>query len=273
MKPAGLFGWVLLSGAAMCAQPDVTALVKQSIANHDRAWREQTQWQYKQTDTTYSGGEKHLETSEVIPLFGTPYERLIAKDGQPLSPAEQKAEVQKYEKAFEKRQKESPAERAARIKKYQGQWSFLADLPAAYDFKLLGEETVDGRPAWIIQMTPRAGFVPSTIRASMLRHIAGKLWLDKQDVQWAKTEAHVIDTIEIGWVLARVGPGAEIRTEMTRVAEGFWMPVSININGSAKVLMIHRKNLDEHMAFSDFARVGRDRAVQVSGNHSVKQVQ
>jgi hypothetical protein len=272
MKAAGVFGWMLLATAAAGAPHNVAALVKQSIANHDRVWREQTQWRYKQIETTYSGGEKHVETSEVIPLFGTPYDRLIAKDGHPLSPEEQKIEEQKFEKAFEKRQKESPAERAARIKKYQGHWSFLADLPAAYEFKLLGEEAVEGRPAWMIGMTPRAGFVPSTPRGSMLRHISGKLWLDKQDVQWAKTEAHVIDTIEIGWVLARVGPGAEIRMDMTRVAEGLWMPASIDINGSAKILMVHRKNLNEHLTFSDFARVGRDQAVEVSGNHSPKPV-
>ncbi|MDQ1473726.1 MAG: hypothetical protein QOJ99_5206 [Bryobacterales bacterium] len=272
MKPAGLFGWVVFASAALGAQPDVAALVKRSVANHDRAVREQTQWRYKQIDTTHSGGEKHVETSEVIPLFGTPYERLIAKDGRPLSPEEQKIEERKYEKAFEKRQKESPAERAARIKKYHGQWSFLADLPAAYEFKLLGEEAVEGRPAWIIGMTPRAGFVPSTSRGSMLRHISGKLWLDKHDVQWAKAEAHVINMIEIGWVLARVGPGAEIRMDMTRVAEGLWMPASIDINGSAKVLMVHHKNLNEQLKFSDFARVGRDQAVQVTGNHPPKQV-
>jgi hypothetical protein len=272
MKPAGLFGWVLFASAVLGAEPDLTALVKQSIANHGHAWREQTQWRYKQTDTTYSGGEKHVETSEVIPLFGTPYERLIAKDGHPLSPEEQKTEEQKYEKALAKRQKESPAERAARIKKYQGQWSFLSDLPSAYNFKLLGEEAVDGRPAWVIGMTPREGFVPSTSRGSMLRHINGKLWLDKQDVQWVKTEAHVIDTIEIGWVLARIGPGAEIRMDMKRVAERLWLPVSIHINGSAKLLMVHRKNLNEQLTFFDFARVGANQALQVSENQAVKRV-
>src|SRR5947209_8453782 len=107
MKPAGLFGWVILASvAARGAQPDVAALVKQSVANHERAWREQRQWRYKQTDTTYPGGQKHVETSEVIPLFGTPYDRLIAKDGHPLSPEEERLEEQKFQKAREKRQKE-----------------------------------------------------------------------------------------------------------------------------------------------------------------------
>ena len=82
--------------------------------------------------------------------------------------------------------------------------------------------------------------------------------------------AHVIDTIEIGWVLARIGPGAEITLSMTRVADGLWMPGSIDIEGSAKVLMVHQKNLDEQLAFSNYARVGRERGVQVSGKAPAK---
>ena len=45
-----------------------------------------------------------------------------------------------------------------------------------------------GAPHGSLQMTPRAGFMPVDIRAAMLKHIQGKLWIDKQEVQWAKAE-------------------------------------------------------------------------------------
>jgi hypothetical protein len=265
--PVALFCIGLACGVQV-APPDAAQLVKQSVANHDRDWREEAQWRYKQIDTTYTGEGKQVEITEVIPLFGTPYERLIAKDGRPLSPAEKKKEEQEYEKAFQRRLKDTPAERAARIRKRESEWNFLRDLPEAYDFSLLGEEAVKGRPAWIVGMKPRPGFTPATPRGSMLRHIEGKLWIDKQDVQWAKAEAHVIGTVEIGWILARIGPGAEIKLALTRVADGLWFPSALEINGSARVLLVHRKSLNEELFFSDYARVGREQAVQVSGNRS-----
>ncbi|MDP9171788.1 MAG: hypothetical protein M3N54_14320 [Acidobacteriota bacterium] len=232
--------------------PDAKTLMVRSIETYDRDWRAGMKWGYTQTDITTVDGKKVVELSEVVPLEGTPYERLISRDGHPLSPEEQRKEDAKYEKAMKQRQSESPSERQARIRKYEDERSFLKDLPNAYDFKLLGEETVDGRPAWILSLTPLPDFVPTTPHGAMLKHITGKLWIDKQSLQWAKAEAHVIDTISIGWILARIGAGAEISLQMTRVTDQLWMPKQICINGSARVLMVHNKNLNEELTFSGY---------------------
>jgi hypothetical protein len=224
----------------------------QSIHNYDLDWRAGMLWGYTQTDVTRADGTDEVDVSEVVPLEGTPYERLIRKGGRPLTPEELRREDRKFEKAARERKKESPAERAVRIEKYQGERSFLKDLPNAYDFAPLGEGIVDGRPAWILGVTPRADFVPTTSHGGMLKHIKGKLWIDKQDVQWAKAEASVIDPISVGWILARIGEGAQIRLDMARVVDGLWMPERIDIDGTARVLMVHNKVLNEHLTFSGY---------------------
>ena len=242
----------LVAGAAWAQPPDAKTLMVQSIETYERDWRAGMHWGYSETDVTTSDGKKEVDVSEVIPLEGTPYERLVSKDARPLTPEEQRKEDEKYRKAVKERQNETPEERAARIKKYESERSFLKDLPNAYDFKLAGENTVQGRPAWVISLTPLPGFEPTTPHGSMLKHITGKLWIDKQTMQWAKAEAHVIDTISIGWILARIGAGAEITLEMTRVTDQLWMPKQICINGTAKVLMVHNKNLNEELTFSGY---------------------
>ena len=224
----------------------------ESIANYQRDWRAGMQWGYSQSDTTVSDGRKVVENSEIFPIDGTPYERVIAKNGQPLSAEEQRKEDAKYQKTLRQRKNESPEERQARIRKYEDQRSFLKDLPNAYEFKLLGEDTVDGRPAWILGLTPLPDFEATTPHGAMLKHITGKLWIDKQSVQWAKAEAHVTDTISIGWILARIGPGAEITLEMMPVTDALWMPKRISIKGAAKVLMFYTKDLNEELTFSGY---------------------
>jgi hypothetical protein len=233
-------------------QPDPQALLVQSIANYERDWRAGMHWGYTQTDVTRTDGTNEVDVSEVIPLEGTPYERMISKDGRPLTPEEQRKEDQKFEKAARERRHESAEERRERIRKYETERAFLKDLPKAYDFKLAGDEIVDGRPAWILEVTPRPGFVPTTLRGGMLRHITGRLWIDKQDVQWARAEARVVEPISIGWILARIGAGAQIKLDMTPVVDGLWMPARIDINGAARVLMVHTKVLDEHLTFSGY---------------------
>ena len=194
------------------AQVDLKALVEQSALNYQRAWSVAgMSWVYTQTDVTRSHGIAETDVSEVTPLDGTPYERLIGRNGIPLSPAAQLDEDRKYQQALRQRQAETPSQREARILKYENQRAFARDIPNAYNYTLMDDEVVDGRPAWVIAMTPRPDFMPTAPHGSLLSHFEGKLWIDKEDVQWAKAEAHAIDTIGIGWILARVKRGTRVR--------------------------------------------------------------
>jgi hypothetical protein len=234
------------------AQPDPKTLLLQSIQNYQRDWRSGMNWACTQTDVSRSDGASKTDVYEVIPLDGTPYDKLVQKDGHPLSPDERRREDEKFEKTARERERESTEERQDRIRKYEDQRSFLKDIPNAYDFRMAGDDVVDGRPAWVLTMTPRAGFVPTTPRGGMLKHIEGKLWIDKQDIQWARAEARVIEPISIGWILARIGAGAKITLRMTRVVNGLWLLEKIDVEGEARVLMVHNKDLDEHVTFSGY---------------------
>jgi hypothetical protein len=236
------------------AQTDPKALVKQSVENYERDWREALAWCYTQTDITHSDDHDVTAVSEFAPLHGTPFERLISKNGQPLSPDEQRKEDRKYRKAAEARLKESPSEREARLAKYEKERMFIREIPEAYDFTLLGEETVDGRPAWVISLKPHPGFIPQTAHAGLLKHIEGKLWIDKENLQWAKAAANVRDTMSFGVILARIGPGTHFAVEQTRISDNFWMPKQIRISGEAKVLLVHDKSIDENLAYSGYRR-------------------
>jgi hypothetical protein len=234
------------------AQPDPKVLIRRSVENYERDWHAATHWGYTQTDVTRADGTNEVDVSEVFPLEGTPYERLIRKGGRALSSDEQRKEDEKYRKAVRQRQAETPAERAGRIDKYEQQRAFIREIPAAYNFTLVGEDTAGNRPAWVLRMIPRPGFEPATAHAGMLKHIEGTLWIDKEELRWAKAEAHIVDTVSIGWILARIDPGAHVAMNWDRVAEGLWMPNRIDINGTARVLLVHSKKVDEEVTFSGF---------------------
>lgn len=241
-----------IAPSAQAQQVDVTALVRQSVQNYERDWREAMTWSYRQTDVNKSDDTTEVEVSEIVPIDGTPYERLLIKGGQKLSPDEEKKEEHKYEKALKQRGEETPEERQERIQKYEAERAFLKDIPDAYIFRLAGETVIDGRPAWIVKLSPKPGFISTTSHGNMLEHISGTIWIDKQDLQWPRAEAEVTGTIEIGWILARVGRGAHFVVEQTRVADGLWMPLRITITGVARVLLVHNKVIDEELTFSGF---------------------
>src|ERR1700744_848220 len=79
-------------------QSDPQAIVRESVANCERDWRESANWAWTQRDVSTTEEKKEVTVSEVLPLGGTPYERLISKDGHPLTPEEQRRENRKFEK-------------------------------------------------------------------------------------------------------------------------------------------------------------------------------
>ena len=69
------------------------------------------------------------------------------------------------------------------------------EIPDAFDFRLTGEEPVDGRPAWTMEVTPRPGYHSRTSVGKLFRKFRGKLWIDKADRQGVKISAEVTDNI------------------------------------------------------------------------------
>ncbi len=79
----------------------------------------------------------------------------------------------------------------------------------------------------------------------MFSHIRGKLWIDKDDVRWTKAEAKVMETISIGWILARIGPGASMSLQQTRINDQMWMTSLISVNGDARVMLVKDRPIRE----------------------------
>lgn len=260
MKHSILLALALVSTA--WGQLNIQQIVRQSIENYGHDWREEMHWAWTRTDITASNDINETEVWEVAPIDGTPYERLIGRNGRSLTPEEQRREERKYEKALKERDHEALSQRAARLSKYESERAFIQDISEAYNFKLVGEEAVRGRPSLVVQMTTRPGFVPSAPHSSMLEHIEGKLWIDKEDVRWAKAEAHVIDTIGIGWILARIGAGARFGVQQTRVANGFWVPERLTISGLAQVMLVHGRLLNKELTYSGYHEAGSVSAVK-----------
>jgi hypothetical protein len=253
VKRSVLLSFVLAWAA--WGQADPNEIVRKSIENCERDWRASMSWAWTQTDVSRSDGKddkKEVTVTEMVPLGGTPFERLIMKDGHPLTQEEQRKEDRRFERALNQRENEPAAEREARIRKYESERAFIRDIPEAYSFNLLGDENVEGRAAWLIQMTPRQGFVPTAPHGAMLEHFEGKLWIDKEDLQWIKAEAHAIDTVSIGWIVARIGPGAHFTFEQARVANGLWMPKRLTITGLVRVMMVYGKTLNEEVVYSGY---------------------
>lgn len=202
------------------------------------------------------------KTYDITFLFGVPYRRLIAENDRPLSPAREKQEQEKLAKVFARRQHESEAQRKMRLAEYRKNreraWAFLREVPDAFEFRLLGEEPVEGRPAYVIEATPLPGYRPRTPDARVFAKLRGKLWIDKAELQWVKGEAETIDAISFGLFLVRLGRGSRLEFEQMKVNDEVWMPRRIWYEGSGRLALLKTLRAGGEITYDKYRKFQSD---------------
>jgi hypothetical protein len=243
---------------------DPREIVRRSIAIWDQGSKTGRSYSYTERDEhrfpDASGVLKSegADVSRIIFVNGDPFPELIEHNGSPLTPAEALKQMEK----LVKRQNETKAERAERLGNEKEERGFVNEVVEAFNFRLLGEEIINGRPAYVLDVTPRPGYTPRSKRAKMFSKVAGKLWVDKQDFGWPKANGRVIEPFFMGFAVARVLKDSQIEFTQTRVADGVWLPSLVRINAHAKILFIKSHDVDEVITYTDYQKA--ERASQVS---------
>lgn len=205
------------------------------------------------------------QTEEIIFLYGQPYAHLIKRNDQPLSDVDEKKVEKKMNDTMDKRSHETPTERQKRLqdfeKRHRDEHAFLLEVPQAYNFRIEGEETLNGRAAYVIKGEPRQDFRPNLNAARVLPKLRPKLWIDKDGYQWLKLEAEVIDTITWGGFLLRLHPGSHIELEQTLVNNEMWLPLHARISFDARVALVKSIRMDIEAKFSDYKKFRTDSKV------------
>jgi hypothetical protein len=202
---------------------------------------------------------------DVTPLEGSPYRRLVGRDDQPLSPEEQRDEEKKLQDSIAQRRNETASQRAKRIadweKKQQRQREILREIPDAFNFRIIGEEKLDGRDAWVIEALPRPGYRPRNSVAGLFPKLHGKLWIDKAGNYWVKTEAELTENFWWGLFLARLNKGARFTAEATRVNDEVWLPKHFVVAVSARLALFRRIRLELETTYSNYRKFQVDSRV------------
>jgi len=220
------------------------------------------------------GGTKKTETwtSEVLEIYGEPVERRTSKDDKPLPPGEAKKEDEKIQKIIDKRKNESEAERRKRLerdeKDREEDRKFVLEIADAFNFQLAGSEIIDGRDTWMLDAEPRPGYEPRQRNAKMLSKFKGRVWIDKAEAQWVKLDITAIDTLSIGFVLARIHKGTHFIIELTRVNDEVWLPKRVQLHFDARVALFKSYDDDVEQTYRDYKKFRTDTKITVIGEEN-----
>jgi hypothetical protein len=157
---------------------------------------------------------------------------------------------------------ETPAQHDARLHADQENMSILSDVLEAFDFRVIAEEKVDGRPAYVVQLKPHPGYRPHGKYGKVFSKVEAKLWIDKQDFGLIKAEGEATQPISVGIFVARMESGSQIILEQTCVGDDVWVPKRIELRANARILFLKSLDIDKILTYSDYRRV-------VGGTYSV----
>lgn len=233
--------------------PDAQTIIQRSVQANEADWDAFPKYEFDETDFLLG---PHSRTYHVTMILGSPYDRLIAIDGRPLSPEQNAAEERKMQRTIESRQNESAAERARRVSSYERDRNrdhlLMEQLAVAFNFKVTGEQKLGPYKVFVLKAKVRPGYNPPNMEAEVLTGMEGELWIDEQTFQWVKVEAHVIHPVRIEGFLARVEPGTRFELEKTPVGNGIWLRQHFSMHSRAKILFLFSHDGQEEESYSDY---------------------
>jgi hypothetical protein len=271
MKIPGYLRVLLLGLAATTivrGQADAREIIRHAVAADERNWRAARNYtflqrvEFRRLDAQGDVKLAEVRTYDVTLQEGTPYRQLVQKDDRPLAATEEKREQASLARSIAERRQETAAERARRLSVYERRpdWQREAwhELPDAFEYRVAGEERLEGHSIWVIEAVPRPGYQARSSTAKWFASLKGRFWVDQQDRQIVKVEVEVIDTISVGLFLVRVAKGSRATLELTSVGDGVWLPDRLQVCASARLGLLKALRIEQTTHYSRYSSVAAD---------------
>ena len=228
----------LIAGALLAATalslPDGHALVRE-LAQKQRRWEEiLNRYTYdvevvrEDLDREDRVTKRESRRYEVFYVKGRPIRRLVAEDGRALG-AERQAKVdrevrEKVDAVNEQRvAQELPAVR-------------LSAILDRYDFRSVGRETMDGRPAIVLEFTALPGSRPLA-HDDVLRNLAGRVWMDEAEREVVRAEVRNTAGMKLFLGLAASVSAMSGTFEFRKVGDTLWLPVRDETRATGRMFL------------------------------------
>jgi hypothetical protein len=252
-------GTVAVNAQNPSGVPDVHQLVESSLAATQRHWQARRHYTYveraesRRRDMDGRVKSEDVEISRTTLVNDVPFEQLMERNGQPPSAREER----RQNKALDQVKRESSEERTEHVREQEEEITLLVqEVPKAFDFKLVGQEVVHGRVAYLLHATPHTGYQARGTYGKVFSKVEGTVWIDMQDLVWIKVDGQVIEPFSLGLFLVRLLRGSQVVIEQTRVDDRIWMPIRVEVRAAARVFLLKSLVIERVLTYSDYRRAG-----------------
>ena len=187
---------------------------------------------------------------------------LVEVDGRPATEDEKRKAAEQDEKARKRRLEQKAAEKARRPPPVSDDDDDplvgsrrLSELIGRYTIRVVGEEVVEGRPAWVLDFTPDTHAAPpKTLGDRALNALEGRAVIDAATFQVRSVEAHLTRAVKIAGGLAANVKDAGVAYTGQLAGGDFWFPCTVDLRLSGKTALFFRLDTSFRVEFTNLRR-------------------
>jgi len=197
-------------------------------------------------------GSKGDMTREIIASRDGNVGRLVERDGQPITAAEDADERERLNDLlsspddFYRHHRKDLETRDSVIK-------VVGLMPEAmlYSYALGQPQLKGSQGEVVLDFHPNPNFHPPTMFAECLTGLEGRVWIDPRTRTLTRIEARVLRPVNMGFgILAKIYPGGTLSLDQTNVGEDHWVYSHLDEHVTARVLMV--KNYPENTVITSW---------------------
>jgi len=231
--------------------PNIPELVREVQKHQRQLDKVRESYTYSSLQTTVdidgNGRVKKTESKECDDFFvnGHVIERVVKKNGQPLSGHDEQEETERVSKLVEKAEKTPPGQ------PLDGTGITVSRLLEIMDVVNPRREMYRGRPAIVFDFVGRKDAKTHGLAEDASKKLRGTVWIDEIDRQVAHLEVSFDDNFRVaGGLFASIAKGSSFRFDQAPVQDGLWLPTGGAGTIQARLLLL--KNVRQRFTEQDF---------------------
>jgi len=243
--------------------PDISDLMHDVEKNQRASDELRKKYTYRAaslTEQTDSNGRvKKTESSvrEILFTQGALVERVIEKNGKPLTDKEKEKEDERVEKEVAK-EKEKRAKAASQGKSTNARGDEMLSAARILElgtFSNPRRQIYRGRSTILVDYAGDKKAKSRSAFEAVFKDLVGTVWVDEKTRNLVRAEGHFLDNFKVGGgLVANVRKDSSFSYETTFVNNEVWLPAKISGQGSVRVLLLVHYEGRGHATFYDYRK-------------------
>jgi hypothetical protein len=191
---------------------------------------------------------------EVVETTDGNLERVVERNGKPLTAAEQKEEDERIQQLIHDRGRLKKKEQERKHDAQQAE-SLLKILPDAMIF------TEQEKKGDVVRLSfrPNPHYDPPSREAMVFHHMSGTVWVNSRQLRLVGIDGKLMDEVKFGaGLLGHLDRGGTFSVRDSELAPGVWDTTFLDVNMHGKALFFHTIAVSEKEIHSEYRRVPND---------------